>query len=301
MRIALAYRQESRGDRAIECYPRSFHRVLKEKGHKVTNCGEGHEVPFLGELDQKKFDAVIEIENGRNAEGKLVFQQNEANWTIPSVLWAIDVHGNPHLHKHVSVCYNHVFFAPWVKRDVYVDHPSAHWCPNSTDLKWFDKNLFKDITPQYDFGFHSSKLGLARAAKLVEICEKRKWSCDVRQVSKAGKHKWPAFGQAIAACNVGYNWGQRADGPNQRVMETIASGIPLLNDLTLLDGMAKLFVEGKHFIGYQRDWSDLEEKMEWMIMNTSKCKEIAETAYLEVKEKHTIENRVNQILEVLEK
>lgn len=301
MNIVLAFRQDVRNGVPVECYPRSFYRVLKEKGHKVTSCGEGHQISFLGELDQKKFDVVIEIENGRNSEGKLVFQQSEANWIIPSLLLAVDPHGSPGVHQYVSVCYTHILFSPWVKRDLYTRHPSAHWCPNSTDLKWFDRSLFKSITPQFDFVFHGSKLGLPRANKLVEICEKRKWTYSVKQISKSGKQKWPAFGQSLALGNIGYNFGQKCDSPNLRVMETMATGIPLLNDLTPLDGMGKLFVEGKHFIGYQRDWSDLEEKMEWMIMNTSKCKEIAETAYLEVKEKHTIENRVNQILEVLEK
>src|SRR3990167_1184279 len=90
MRICLAFRQDIRAGKEVECYARSFLRVLLEKKHKVTTCGEGHAVPFLGELKQKDFDLLIEIENGRNGKGELLFQQSKVNWEIPTALWAID-------------------------------------------------------------------------------------------------------------------------------------------------------------------------------------------------------------------
>jgi len=250
-------------------------------------------------LNQKDFDILIEIDNGRNNSGELLFQQSKAEWTIPSAVWYIDTHANENLHKFTSTSYDHVFFAPWVKRDAFKDHRSAHWCPNSTDLKWFGKENFSDIRPQYDFTFVGSKMGLARAEKMVRICKQRGWTYWVGEVTKSGRHKWPACAMKMKEGDIGYNWSQRQDAPNQRVMETMALGIPLLQDICPESGMDKLFVNERHYIGYRRDWEDLEEKMEWMLRNSTKCKEMADRAYLEVKANHTIEDRVNQILEVI--
>lgn len=297
MKIALAFRQDIRKT-PVECYPRSFLRILQEKGHSVISCGEGHEIEFLGDLKEKEFDCIIEIENGRNKSGEVLFQQSKVNWRIPSAVWLIDSHSRANLHRHISSSYSHVFFAPWIMRDIYKEHNSAHWCPNSTDLKWFNKE--KITSPQYDFVFVGSKMGLPRADNLKRICQKRQWSCWIGEVSRAGKHKWPFCAQKMREGMIGYNWSQRQDAPNQRVLETMAVGIPLLQDICPLSGMDMLFREGKHYIGYRRDWSDLENKMEWAMRNSNKCKEIADNAYLEVKANHTIENRVNQILEVLE-
>ncbi len=299
MRICLAFRQDVRNNRPVECYPRSFLRVLRKAGHDVTPCGEGHDAPSLEGLRESAFDALIELENGRNQDGKLVFQQADYHWQIPTALWAIDPHGNPGRHQHIAPDYTHIFFAPYIKRDLYVGHGSAHWLPNATDLHWFDRESFQDIPTKFDFGFFSSKLGLARAEPMLRICKARNWTYDVREVSKTGRHKWPAFAEAKAGCTYLYNWGQRGDGPNQRVMESMAVGRPLLNDLCALDGMSQLFQDGTHFIGYQRGWDDLEDKMVWLYANPAKGAEIAEAAYQEVKARHLIAHRVNSILEVL--
>lgn len=295
MRIALAFKQDIRKDVPVECYARSFLRVLQEKGHTVTTVGEGHNVPFLGELSQKDFDLLIEIENGRNRKGELLFQQSKANWIIPSVLWAIDPHGQPGIHQHVAPYYKYVFYAPWIKRDLYTDHQNAYWLPNCTDLKWFNRSSFGHIKPQFDFGFHSSRLGLARASKLIEICKKHGWSYDVREVTKAGRQRWPSYSEALRGCFNGYNFSQRQDFPNQRVFETMAMGVPLLCDISSL-GDQSIFVPSEDFVGYSRDLSDLEGKMCWMMENKKQTEVIAERAYLKVKQGHLIEHRVDEML-----
>jgi len=299
MNIALCYRLDVRNSSAVECYPRSFQRVLESKGHNVVTAGEGHGFTTLENLKEKDFDLLIEIENGRNASGELVFQQSNYRWSIPSVVWLIDSHGHPNLHKFVSSAYTYVFFAVWIQRDLFKEHKNAFWLPNSTDLQFFDRSLFTNSQLQYDFGFHGSRMGLARADKLVQICQKRNWNYDVREVTKPRKQKWPAMGNAMSCCSNLYNWGSHRDGPNQRVFESMAVGRPLLSDLAPDDGMHKLFEDGKHFIGYQRDWSDLEEKMEWCIQNPAKTITIAENGYNEVATTHTIQHRVDNIFETI--
>lgn len=297
MNIILGYRCDHWKDKPVECYASSAEFYLEELGHKVVCVGEGHGFNSVDDLDWRKWDAFIEIENGRNKEGKICFQQPKYRVALPTAIWLIDSHGQPDMHKDVSSSYDHVFFAVWAKRDLYTEHPSAHWCPNSSDPRWFNWSLVKDIEPKYDFGFIGSKHGLDRADALIEICEKNEYTYDVRQVSKAHRHKWPHCAEAMAESRFLFNKGQKHDGPNQRVIESMLLNRPLLTDVDERDGMAKLFSSSYHYVGY--DAETLEEKMKWMMEHETRVTQRAYDAYCEARSKHTVKHRMKQILEVL--
>ncbi len=300
MNLLVVYRQGVSSERLIDCYPRSFMEELVLRGHKVTPIGEGHTIEQLEEMDVKKYDYLIELENGRGRDGELVFQQSKAKKKIPSAVWFIDSHGYPSLHKRAAKHYDHVFFAVYFRRDLFRNHRSAHWMPNATDLRWFGHRAFSNSNTDFDFGFFGSKGGLARADALADVCARNGWTCDIRQVGKAHRHKWPRTGEAMAKCRILFNHGQKHDGPNQRVLESMAMRKLLLTDLDPRDGMSKLFVEGYHFIGYESyTYADLEEKARWCMEHGTKAKEIAACGAEEVKMNHTIGNRVDQLLEVI--
>ncbi len=302
MRVCLAFRQDVRHG-PVECYARSVYEALQSFHYDTTLVGEGHDVSSIYDLNEDDYDFLLEIENGRNKGGELPFQQPIGCWEIPSAIWLIDSHGQSDLHKAISVYYNHVFFAVWSRRDLYAEHPSAHWAPCATDLKWFRWRNHVDVEKKFDFGFFGSKGGLSRADPLKEICEKNEWPYDIRQVTKGRRHKWPQCAEAMAACRNLFNHGQKHDGPNQRVMESMAMRIPLLSASTdPRDGMDKLFVEGYHYVGYESyKYSDLEEKCKWIVDNPQQAKIIAEHGFKEVQKNHTISARVIQILETVEK
>jgi len=300
MNIILGFRQDIWKGEPVECYPRSAAYYLKELGHEVVCVGEGHGFETVDALDWRKWDAFIEIENGRDTKGKLFFQQPRYNVALPTAVWLIDSHGQSDLHAAVSKDYDHVFFAVWAKRDLYTDHPSAHWCPNSSDPRWFDWTLVKDIQPKYDFGFIGSKGGLDRAKTMVEICEKNGYTYTVKQVSKSHRHKWPHCAEAMAEARFLFNRGQKHDGPNQRVIESMLLNRPLLTDVDERDGMAKIFSQRVHYRDY-KDEASLEESMKWMMddRNTHRVQKMAYDAYCEARIKHTVKHRMKQILEVL--
>lgn len=301
MKILFVFRQDVSSGRPVQAYPHSFVRELETLGHDVTQAGEGHTVQSIQQLNLRDFDLLIEMENGRNREGKLEFQcVIMYNGKLPSILIGIDQHGNPDLHRDISPNYDHVFFAVWRRRDLFTGHESAHWCPNSTDPFWFDADKYADINQEFTFGFHSSKGGIYRAARLVEICQANGYTYDVRTVTRPGRHRWPMFPQALAACSNLFNCGQKHDGPNLRVLESMAMRRPLLNDIDELDGMSKLFEDGVHYIGYHRhEKDDLEEKVKWLLEHRIEATLIARRAHEEVMAKHTVRNRVQQILEVV--
>jgi spore maturation protein CgeB len=245
----------------------------------------------------------MELDNGRDGQGRLSFGQqfdrSDIQINIPKVVWFVDSHGQPDLHKSLSTHYDHVFFSVWDKRTLFAGHPSAHWCPNATDPEFFYPIVKGE--PEFDFGFFGSKTGLERSNPMIEICKKRGWTYDVRQVGGGiGKHKWPRTGEAMNNCRTLFNHGQKHDGPNLRVVESMAVGRPLITDIDPRSGMDRLFEPTEHYLGYEAySYKGLEEKMEFAMAHPGWCISMADNARKLVLAKHLIVHRVEQILEVL--
>ena len=308
MKIALSYRVDlyPRGPDGVtakqlsrlppvpvESYARCVHEELEKLGHTVDNV-YGQEF-----TNTDYYDLYMELDNGRDAEGDLGFGKHidRSDICIPTAVWFIDSHGRPDLHRALAPAYTHVFFAVWDKRDLFKEHPSAHWCPNATDPRFFYP--INVGLPQFDFGFFGSKTGLDRADKMIEICKRRGWSYDVRQIGGGPfKHKWPRTCEAMNNCKVLFNHGQKHDAPNLRVLESMAVGRPLISDLEPRSGMSRLFTPDKHYLAYESyTQNGLEEQME--IALTGKFSHnMATTAQSLVLGHHLIKNRVEQMLEV---
>jgi hypothetical protein len=298
MRILLGYRQHLHQESVVQSYAHCFHRELELRGHEVTPFGEGHEQEFLGKINDRDHDLLIELDCGRNKQGNLAFQQPDFQKKLPSAVWFIDSHGHPAMHRRFSRHYGFVFFAVWDKRDLFTKHADANWLPNATDLEFFGREKFKENKINFDFGFFGSKGGLYRADPLKTACELNGWSYDIRQVNKPWKHMWPGTGEAMAGCRVLFNHGQKHDGPNLRVMESMAIGRPLITDRDPRSGMYQLFVQGDHYLTYDAySYEGLEEIAKFVMDHPEVGKRVAERAYQEVAAKHTISNRVDTMLE----
>jgi spore maturation protein CgeB len=103
----------------------------------------------------------------------------------------------------------------------------------------------------------------------------------------------------MSKCQYLFNHGQKHDGPNQRVMESMAMRRPLITDRDERSGMDKLFIEGVHYTGYEAyTYKGLEDAM-WAVRQDSAVYEMADLACYQVKQHHQVSNRVDQMLEVL--
>lgn len=300
-RIVVNLIQYSYKNELVQNYAQSVVREIEKLGHKVTSIGPGTNTD-LNYFNFDNYDLLIDLDCGRDSNtGKLNFWfQEDGLKTCPilSSVWFIDSHGNPSLHKRISKQYDHVFFAVWDKRDLFVKHKSAYWLPNATDSKWFNSS-FVNALPKYDFGFFGSKMGLVRADPMKEICDKHNWSHDIREIGKVYKQRWPRTAEAMGDCAILFNHGQKHDGPNLRVMESMAMGIPLINDQDDRSGMDQLFTADEHYISYEHhSYQGLEEAMNWTIKNYNSAVRMAEEAMSIVNSKHLIKHRVKEILEV---
>lgn len=297
-KILLNYRVNYGKDkRPVETYSKSFHRALENRGHEVTAMGEGHEKSIFS-VSVDTFDLYIDLDCGRNVEGKLHFQTPESR--IPKAVRFIDTHGYPSLHRRLAKEYDHVFFAVWDKRDLFANHNSAHWCPNASDLDWFNYLDHLDVykSPSNLIGFFGSKGGLDRAKPLLNIAyEHTDYTVDVREIGRTHGHRWPETAKAMANCKFLLNCGQKHDGPNQRVIESMLMHRPLITDRDKRDGMSKLFSEGDHYLGWSGQ-TELALQIKWCLDNYDLAQSMARRAYQEAVSKHLVKHRVDQILEV---
>ena len=312
--IIVGYRKIlSKHGEEVMSYSNSTVKALEEQGHIVTPLGEGHEYTTFSSMPKRIRDhheLFIDLDCGRNADGKLTFQN--AKPPIPSVVRFIDTHGHPDLHAARAPLYDHVFFAVWDRRDIFKGHPSVHWCPNASDADYFSPSVARyahttapiildgvTLTGEsfpFDVGFFGSKGGLSRADTMKEIAARHGWKVDVREMGRRN-HRWPHTAQAMDLCKVLFNHGQKRDGPNQRVIESMLVGRPLVTDRDRRDGMSKLFKEGEHYLGYNCD-AELANNIEWCLNEPSLAQSMANRAYDRAVEKHQVKHRVEQILKV---
>jgi len=296
VRILVARNHFHHNNRLVDTYSGSMVRVLRERGYAVVD------VPKNPNQNYDGIDLVIDVDSGRNEKGHLIWQAQDGRLPVPSAVMFIDSHGYPSLHKRLSVNYDHVFYAVYDKRDLFAKHPSATWLPNFTDSKWFDGVQYAEErgSEHYDFSFYGSKGGLNRTDRMVQIANDNNWRVDARQVSPGHKHQWPHTAEAMAQSRNFFNKGQRHDSPNLRVMESMLMMKPLISDQDPRSGMDKLFTPMEHYIPYEYfTYDGLETAMKWVMENPGNAASIAANAYIEVKSKHLVEHRIDQILEVI--
>lgn len=289
------------GNKRVETYYHSMVRAFNEAGCVAVDHTPGK----ITKEDVNWADIILEVDCGRTRQGYQSFLGRDlfepfrnTSKTLRAVYF-IDSHGQPSLHKRLSPQYDIVFYAVHDKRSLFQNHSNAVWLPNFTDATWFNPRLL-DKEPSYDFGFYGSKHGLARANPLIDICRKRNWSCDVRQISNQFKHRWPQTAEAMLNCRVLFNHGQKHDGPNLRVVESMACKRPLITDVDPRSGMNRLFTEGVDYIGYESlTYKGLENAMEQLMESPELRSTVATNGYNNVTQKHLVEHRVRTIIETI--
>lgn len=297
MKIMVAGKNEYYQSRPVENYSRSMTRALRDLGHDVMEVPRGR---LKNEDAYNRVDLLLDIDCGRDSEGGLGWHCQSKKVPCRSAVLFIDSHGHPTAHKRLAPNYDHVFFAVYAKRDLFAKHPSAHWSPNFTDRQWFDGETYPVSKYAYDFGFFGSKGGLDRAKPLIEIANDQGWTHHVGQICPGGKHQWPNTAVAMAACKNLFNHQQKHDGPNLRVLESMAMKRPLVCDNDPSSGMDRLFTPGVHYIPYESyTYNGLKEAMQFVMNNPKKAETIAELAYERVKKSHLVEHRIEQIMEVV--
>ena len=303
VKFLVSLRSEYHGDTTIPTYAHSMIDAIRAKGHDVVAIPKE---PLKTDNAYKTCDVLLDIDCGRDAKGNLRWQAEKEKLPIKSMVYLIDSHGYPSAHKRLAKNYDHIFFAVWDRRDLFAKHPSAHFCPNFTDTKWFDRGGAPYLTitsPEpiqpTDFGFFGTKGGHDRTKPMVKICQQNEWSYNVKEIGRNSGVRWPMTCMYMDSCTNLFNHAQKHDGANLRVMESMAVDKPLISDSDPRSGMDKLFTPFEHYIPYEYDNSQLEEAMSFCMECPKEAQQIADNAYKEVISKHLVGNRIDQMLEVL--
>lgn len=301
-KIILSYRKDEYKGNELPTYSLSFYHALLDKEYEVTRIGSGWEYEYVEDVPKyKDYSLFIDLDCGRDHSGQLHFRYQNKKCPIPSVLRTIDEHGKPTVRKRIAQYYDHIAFAVWDRRDLFTKHPSAFWCPCASDDRWFDYKDHMKIwrNPKYTAGFFGSRHGLHRADMLKKVCHRREWKCDIREVGRQNKPRWPRTAEAMVNCKLLYNKSQKHD-VNQRIFESMLMRRPLLTDRDSRSGLDKLFTEYEHYFGYDTS-TTLGNQMEYLLNkdNEGIVSNLVKRAYKEVKEKHLVKHRVEQILEVV--
>jgi spore maturation protein CgeB len=108
-------------------------------------------------------------------------------------------------------------------------------------------------------------------------------------------------GIAMGRCKALFSHGQKHDGPNQRVLESMAVGRVLISDNDIRSGMGHLFEPWIDYLPYTPySCEGLERAMLFVGRKPEACAKIAENAYNKVVKNHLIKHRVKQIMEVVD-
>jgi glycosyltransferase involved in cell wall biosynthesis len=233
--------------------------------------------PILSKLGD--FDLLIHIDGA----GTPVIKNVEK---VPrSVLWALDTHIKLRYLLKIAPRYDYVFCAQ--KRDVEVFrevNSKSYWLPYAVDPTIYKPH---DVDVIYDVAFVGNLIpGLHNERiKLLNRLKKRYNTAIFQNV-------WlDEAARIYSSSKLVFNRSVNGD-LNMRVFEAMACGRLLVTDVA--NGILDIFEDKRHLVLYND--LDLEEIIEYYLVNEEERTKIAKAGMEEVRQKHTYDVRLNEML-----
>ena len=256
-------------------------RALERQGHPCIVWGLGYP-----DFSLDKFNVFL-----NQSDVVLLLENYTINWvpdlstcTKPKLFWSIDAHWN--LQPHLEVVDK--------QKITHVLSSTSSYCGLFKRSSWFPNAYPADlISPPtdpkkiHDIGFCGHVVNRGEWIKfLVTNCHM--------------KFDEQAFGQNMIDAMRSYriHWNRAIkDDINYRNFETLGCGTFLLTNYT--DRLGELFDINKHLIIYGSP-QDCLEKIHYFLRNETEREEIARLGHEHVKRWHTYDNRVKQIIDIVE-
>jgi glycosyltransferase involved in cell wall biosynthesis len=208
----------------------------------------------------------------------------------PKAIWLIDTHLTLLFDKIMAKSFDIVFvaqkedFEKFSKEFKYV-----YWLPLAGDLEYHGKKNFEKV---YDIGFVGNIGAGIRKKFLLKI--KNKYSNSFIGIAECAK-----IGEIYSQCKIVFNYSIKND-INMRVFEALLSGSMLITNKIKNNGFEELFEIGKDLVVFE-NWNDLERKINYYLINEEEREKIALNGYIKAVQFHTYENRVEFMLEKINK
>lgn len=245
--------------------------------------------PLISWIDARRWikwrklkpDLFLWVESPRFVEVKV-----RKPFPCPTACYVIDTHMRIDELKALARQYETVFVA---QRDdalgFAADGLSAHWLPLAADP---EVHAPADVPVDFDVGF-VGYIEAARYRDRFQLLRALSQEFKVNVVKAYGR----AMAEAYCRSRIGFNRSLNGD-VNMRVFEVMAMGLPLVTD-RIGNGLADLFEEGKHFIGYN-DRDELLEQVRRLLADDALRAHIGRTAHEKVLAEHTYHHRADTIL-----
>lgn len=230
-------------------------------------------------------DLIIEIDGGGYCH-----LEGYKDIDIPKVYWAINSHDSYKfkIKKIIIHDFDYKFiaqkeFVPLFKEIV----DNVFWLPLAADP---DIHKRYNVPQIFDVGFvgSSDPRKYLNRMKILNKLSKRYSVLSVEGIW--GKN----MSKIYNISKIGFNMSLAGD-LNMRVFEVMSCGTMLLTD-RIENGITDLFKDKKHFVMY-KDEEELNELIQYYLINGDEREKIAKEGQKEVHENHTYDNRVQYMLD----
>lgn len=179
------------------------------------------------------------------------------------------------------------------------DNIPAVWFPESIDPDYF---FPMNLKRENDLFF--SGRGRTKRTNYLRKLEEN-FKCDFHVFLSPYSKRWPPFTPQIESkiagfkeYRIGMNKAKlgfectKAGDMGPRTFEILACKTCAI--VERMKGAEKLFEEDKEIVFWE-DWTELYRKIKYYLENEKERKKIAEAGYKKVREKHTVQNRINYL------
>lgn len=235
-----------------------------------------------------KYDLNIWVDWGEDALKDLIpYKMIEC--PKPSIYWASDTHLGYQHRLETAKKFDHVFVAQKkAVGDFERDGVKAEWLPHAFEPLAYD--LQEPLIKKYDVCF----IGHINNEKRIEFLDRMfKEFPSFWYGQKLFNDAAKKFGESKICLNISHS-----DDLNMRTFEVMGTGSFLLTEY--VPSMEELFQDGVHLAWY-KTIDEAIDKAKFYLKNEDLRNEIAKKGYQEVILNHTIDNRLDRMLQVCEK
>ncbi len=281
MRVAIYYDNVTGRNDGNPLYVWAALKRMQEKGLlEVDHLAPMENVNLFG-----TYDANIWVDWGEDGLGGLIpYPMIEC--PKPSIYWASDTHLGYDYRLAMAKKFDHVFVAQ--KRaleDFARDGVPATWLPHAFEPLAYPKTDF--ASKKYDVGF----VGHINSENRIEALDRLfKEFPNFFYGQRLFEDAAQVFGESKIVFNI-----SMLDDINMRTFEAMGTGSFLLTNW--IPTIEELFEDGKHLVLY-RSLDEMVDKAKFYLANDSAREMVAAAGYEEVMAKHTIQHRVDRMLEV---
>ena len=287
---------------------RRMSEAVFQLGYKDTGF-ERYSRPFHKDVDFAKHDLWLFVDDGRD-EIPMELPEGSA----PKCCYLVDTHLGYEIRLEWAKKFDFVFVAqkPTVARMKADGVENIFWlplaCTPTVDLTAGE--LLK--APKEQVGPYG--LNKRHDVVFVGYLNSGWWEDGVKKgndriaaldtIMGAFPNSWLAFNCFLTDAAIRYARGRVGfnisikDDLNMRFFETLSYGLCLVTN-TNVHGWEELgFVDGEHFLGYTT-LEEAKDKISWALKNPMEREKIAKAGHRLVREKHTYQDRIKQIIETV--